>query len=231
MGQDVQRALALWAPQVLRTASIVRQLRAENYPTPAWLAVGVTAQGFPYEIQEFVPGHPAASVTATAARRLIDLLEHHTGLDPDPGRCWSAYVTGQLTDGGLLCRAAHCGPEGRAMAAECERLLSAHGEVQLPTGDLVHGDFRPANILFAGNRVSGVIDIEAVGSGSRVFDYASLLTAAAARGVAGPAPLAHCLAATALDLTVFVHEHHLGAGIAGLPTLRQRLNELVREAD
>ena len=110
---------------------------------------------------------------------LIDVLETQAGLDPDPQRCWSQFVTGQMTDqrDELFQGAAETGPTGQKLVNACERLLAAHGPVALPTGDLVHGDFRPGNILFHANHVSGVIDIEALGSGTRAFDYATLLSA------------------------------------------------------
>ncbi|MFE2985007.1 phosphotransferase [Streptomyces sp. NPDC059262] len=60
------------------------------------------------------------------------------------------------------------GPTGRDLVDACERLLAAHGPVALPTEDLVHGDVRHGNILFDADRVGGVIDIEALGSGTRV---------------------------------------------------------------
>jgi hypothetical protein len=61
--------------------------------------------------------------------------------------------------------------------------------------------------------VTGVIDIEALGSGTRAFDYATLLDydladatavellVAAGTEVAGPAVLAHCFVHVVLDLT------------------------------
>ena len=80
----------------------------------------------------------------------------------------------------------------------------------------MHGDFRLANIVFADDAVRGVVDIEALGSGTRVFDYATLLDhdhaddvavellVAAGSQVAGPTVLAHCLAHVVLDLAQFM---------------------------
>ncbi|GAA2373444.1 phosphotransferase [Streptomyces carpaticus] len=44
------------APQLLRAADAVERARDAGYPTPAWLAVGVAKSGFPYHIQQYVPG-------------------------------------------------------------------------------------------------------------------------------------------------------------------------------
>ncbi|WP_392675736.1 phosphotransferase family protein [Streptomyces sp. LN785] len=233
-----------WAPQIARAARSVAKVHSMGYPTPAWLAAGVTTDGFGYQIQELVPGRSRSQVTAHEAQLLIDVLETHAGLDPDPQRCWSQYVTGQMTDHReeLLQGAAETGPTGQQLVNVCERLLAAHGPVALPTGDLVHGDFRPGNILFHGDHVSGVIDIEALGSGTRAFDYATLLSAhditpealemlcSAGEQVAGPGVLAHCFAHVVLDLTVFVHQRELQPGIRNVSKLLDRAVILLNRA-
>ncbi|MFD3490126.1 aminoglycoside phosphotransferase family protein [Streptomyces sp. NPDC058690] len=234
-----------WAPQIERAARGVAKIRSAGYPTPAWLAVGLTANGFGYQIQELVPGRSRNQVTAHVAELLIDVLERHAGLDPDPQRCWSQFVTAQMTNqrDELLQRAAETGPTGKKLVAACERLLAVHGPVTLPTGDLVHGDFRPGNILFHANHVSGVIDIEALGSGTRAFDYATLLSAheitpeameilcTAGEQVAGPGALAYCFAQVVLDLTVFVHERELQPGIQNVSRLLDRVVILLNRAN
>ncbi|RFC78091.1 aminoglycoside phosphotransferase family protein [Streptomyces sp. AcE210] len=234
-----------WAPQIERAAGRVAKIRAAGYPTPAWHAVGTSAYGLGYQIQELVPGHSRSQVTACEAQLLIDVLEMHAGLDPDPQRCWSQIVTARMADQAAELRqqAAETGPTGRDLANACERLLAVHGPVTLPTGDLVHGDFRPGNILFHNARVSGVIDIEALGSGTRVFDYATLLSAhdispeamemlcTAGEEVAGPGALAYCFAQVALDLAVFVHQRNLRPGIENVAKLLQRVVILLNRAD
>ncbi|WP_183091711.1 phosphotransferase family protein [Streptomyces radicis] len=242
-----QQAVLKWspntaaAPQVLHAADVVARVRAAGYPTPAWLAVGVSQSGFPYQIQQFIPGRPASRVDAGTARLLIDLLESQAGLDPNPDHCWSQYVTTRLTHqrDEMRREVTATGPAGRDLLDACERLLAAHEPVTLPTGDLVHGDFRPGNILLDAGRVSAVIDIEALGSGSRVFDYATLLSAdeldptaqrlitAAGQRVAGPGPLACCFAVVALDLALFVHHRNLRRGIDHLPRLRDRIKAVI----
>jgi len=225
-----------WSAQVLQAAGVVAKLRAVGYPTPAWLAVGISDGGLPYQIQQFVAGQSPDRVTAGIAAVLIELVESHAGLDPDPGRCWSRYVTARMAE--LPREVCAIGPAGRDLLDACERLLAGHGPVTLPTEDLVHGDFRPANILLDAGRVAGVVDIEALGSGTRVFDYATLLSAdgvelgaqqliiAAGERVAGPRPLAYCLAEVVLDLAVFVHRRALPQGIASLERLRQLVESL-----
>ncbi|WUW22672.1 aminoglycoside phosphotransferase family protein [Streptomyces sp. NBC_01463] len=246
-----RQAVLKWNPardlarRIERAAEGVARIRAAGYPTPAWLAVGTSADGFGYQVQEYVVGHSPQQVGASEARLLIGLLETHTGLDPDPGRCWSRFVTGRIADrrGDLWRQADGTGPVGRELVRICERLLALHGPVVLPTGDLVHGDFRPGNILLHADRVSGVIDIEALGSGTRVFDYATLLSAhgitpdavrmlcAAGEHVAGPGVLAYCFAQVALDLTVFVHSRGLEPGIRNVSELLDRAAILLGRAE
>ncbi|MFG3365928.1 phosphotransferase family protein [Streptomyces sp. NPDC090032] len=232
-----------WAPQIERAAAAVAKIRAAGYPTPAWLAVGTSTDGFGYQIQELALGRSAQQLTAREARLLTDVLEMHAGLDPDPQRCWSEFVTTRMTGDDLWRQTAGTGPTGRDLVNACERLLAAHGPVTLPTGDLVHGDFRPGNLLFHADRVGGVIDIEALGSGTRVFDYATLLSAhditpealdllcAAGEQVAGPGVLAYCFAQVALDLTVFVHERNLQPGIQNVGKLLERTLILLDRAE
>lgn len=80
---------------------------------------------------------------------------------------------------------------------------------------MVHGDFRHSNVLFDRGTVSGVIDIEAIGSGPRVNDYATLLDHTdiepdalellvdAAVEAAGPDALRACFALVTMDLARF----------------------------
>ncbi|MGN5631563.1 phosphotransferase family protein [Streptomyces sp. AC154] len=234
-----------WAAQIARAAGGVSKIRSTGYPTPAWLAFGATSEGFGYQIQEFVPGRGESQVTEASALLLVDVLETQAGLDPDPQRCWSRFVTGQMTDhrDENLRRAAETGATGRKLAHACEQLLAAHGPVSLPSGDLVHGDFRPGNILFHADRINGVIDIEALGSGTRVFDYATLLSAhditpealdtlcTAGERVAGPGALAYCFAHVVLELTAFVHERGLEPGIQNVSKLLGRVMTLLNRAN
>jgi aminoglycoside phosphotransferase (APT) family kinase protein len=53
--------------------------------------------------------------------------------------------------------------------------VAPHRGFELPTGDLVHGDLNPDNVLLDGDRISALIDVEAVGRGSRMHDLATLL--------------------------------------------------------
>ncbi|MFJ4923678.1 phosphotransferase [Streptomyces sp. NPDC088725] len=201
-----------------RAAAAVERAAAGGYRTPAWLAAGVTGDGFPYNVQEFVPGSPARRLTAGIAGKLVPLLESQRGLDADPEHCWSRYVRERLDGTTVGVRRGMAGPgaRGHRFSAAIDALLAVSGDVELPAHDLVHGDFRLANILFPTKHTPTAVDIEALGSGTRAYDYATLLTEDdvdpagwdlirdAGEQVAGPAVLAHCFALAALELVDFV---------------------------
>ena len=212
-----------WAEQIQRASRAVAVVRRRGYPTPAWLAVGVTEAGFGYQVQEYVPGRPREYLAEETARRAVDLLELQRDLDPDPGRSWSEYLNTRIRDEwtSTMGEVAATGAAGSELTREAARLLSLYKFPVFPESDLVHGDFRLGNILFDAKTVSGVIDIEALGSGTRAFDYATLLDhdladeaavellVAAGSEVAGPAVLAYCLAHIVLDLALFMHRSRL----------------------
>ena len=214
-----------WAEQIQRASRAVAVVRRCGYPTPAWLAVGVTGCGFGYQVQEYAPGRPREHLTEETARRAVDLLELHRNLDPDPGRSWSEYVTTKFQDQwtSTISEVSATGLAGAELAEQAALMLSRYELPVLPKADLVHGDFRLGNILFDDETVGGVIDIEALGSGTRAFDYATLLDhdladdtavellVAAGREVAGPAVLARCLVHVVLDLALFMHRSRLPA--------------------
>lgn len=226
-----------WTSQVLRAQRAVSRVRAAGYPTPAWTSVGVTSTGVGYQVQEFVDGGELDLIGTGEARELIRVLELQRDLDPDPDRCWNDFLAEEVTSGlsALQTGVAAAGEAGRELAAACDRLLGEveGGQIRWPRADMVHGDFRMANILFQHGTVVGVIDIEAIGSGTRVFDYATLLDhpriepaalrllVEAAVCIAGPDVLRTCFAWVALDLTRFMVA-------AALPAAEEELAHRVR---
>jgi aminoglycoside phosphotransferase len=137
--------------------------------------------------------------------------------------------------------AGQLGTPGRSLIARYDRLLDEHPSAHLPTGDMVHGDFNTCNVLLHRGTVSGVIDVEALGSGSRVIDYACLLREAyvddyvvdvrrmlhrAGAAVAGPAALALCVTATAFFIVGFKRRHQPARVTRTLDRLHQLADDL-----
>ena len=234
----------LWAEQVQRASRAVAVVRDRGYPTPAWLAVGTTGSGSGYQVQEYAPGLPREHLTEDTARRAVDVLELQKDLDPDPERSWSEYVTNKFSDewATTIADISATGVAGAELAHHVTQLLARYEPPVFPQADLVHGDFRLGNILFDGNTVSGVIDIEALGSGTRVFDYATLLDddrvddsavellVDAGSDVAGPAVLAYCLVHVVVDLARFMHRSQLPAVIQQADRRTETLSTRVRLA-
>ena len=207
-----------WAEQVKRATRSVSLIRSRGYPTPAWLAVGVSRAGYGYEIQELVPGSTRTQLTVGVASSLIEVLELQAGLDPDPDRSWSVYLADWYTAqwAATTAAVAAMGPGGRSLVEASNTLLARFDAPSFPTQDLVHGDFRLGNVLFDREEVSGIVDIEALGSGSRALDYATLLDhpdadddavqllVTAGVRAADSAALAHSLVHVLLDLVMFM---------------------------
>lgn len=215
-----------WAPRVRRAAELVRRARAVGYPTPAWLAVGTTATGSPYQLQEFVDGAGVADASAigpTLARELIAICETQQGLVPEEETNWSAWAGGVVFDGwdGVWERVRAYGGEEAELVSRYDGLCRPYRDQALPRTDLVHGDLNVGNLIVDNGRIAGIIDIEAAGGGSRAYDLISLTTSAARDGAregvdelfleaalraGGRAAVAVCAAAAYASIAEFVHE-------------------------
>ncbi|WP_410784815.1 phosphotransferase family protein [Kribbella sp. C-35] len=212
-----------WAPRVRKAAELVRRARAVGYPTPAWLAVGTTAAGSPYQLQELVPGSPP-KLDDGLARQLIEICELQRDLLPEDHEVtWSGWSSGVVFDGwdGVWERV-------QAYDGETAELLELYGELcrpysdeELPRHDLVHGDLNMGNLLVDDGRITGIVDIEAAGGGARAYDLVGLATSAARDGAEagvdelfleaalranGRAAVAVCAAAAFASVAEFVHE-------------------------
>ncbi|MFF1822011.1 phosphotransferase family protein [Kribbella sp. NPDC058245] len=177
-----------WSPRVHRAADLVRRARAVGYPTPEWLAVGTTTAGSPYQLQAFVPGTPirgATLVDESLARQLIAACELQRDLVPEDIVNWSGYAHGVVFEGwedDLWERVRGYGGEVTDLINRYDALCRPHRDHPLPTNDLVHGDLNLGNLLVEDGLLTGIIDFEAAGSGSRVYDLISLAASAARDG-------------------------------------------------
>lgn len=206
------------AARMIAAEPAVASAVAAGYPTPPWRAAGMTPSGNGYVIMELARGAPVERLTAPVAERLIGTVELEEGLDPLPSRNWSDYVGSWYSErlSPALARVRALGPGGVQLAAACAAVQALVGKPRLRRADLVHGDLRLANVLFERGDVSGVVDIEALGSGSRAFDYATVLDSPYAEDdalklvvdagseVDGADALLSCTVLVFLDLALFV---------------------------
>lgn len=198
---------------------IIDRIRAAGYPTPRWLAAGVTVDGTAYHIVDFVSGEPMSRspLTLRAVEQLIDVIEGQANLDPDPTQDWSRYAWecafgDSVGDPRPMTR--QLGRSGIELIERFDDLLDPYADIQLPHGDLVHGDCNTSNVMRQHDEITGIVDAESSGSGTRAVDYATLLRDVMEKGadpdvisairragqaVAGRGVFTVCAAAVAFD--------------------------------
>lgn len=209
-----------WAPQVLRESRTVAHARARGYPTPAWLVVGATEDGFPYEVQEWVFGAPASRLDAQVAALITAVVASQAGIAPSTNQNWSMYARRVVfeNESGLHDAVAGFSEATRRVVSEIDQICAQHRHHRLPDDDLVHGDLSWQNILIDSGRISGIVDAEALGRGTRTIDLVTPLRQAyvlgsddgarvrllhAALDVSGASVLRVCAGSDAINILAF----------------------------
>lgn len=200
--------------------AVVEHIRSAGYPTPAWLASGVTVDGSAWSIQELVEGEPLRELTVANADMFVELVELQRTLTPPTDLIWNTYVRAVIFDEDhpYHQRLATGGPSLRQLVDEAVALAAPYESATLTETEMVHGDLSVANVLAREGRVVAVVDIDAVGRGCATYDLLSPVV----NGISwqsdpraierllrygldtyGPAPIALAAACLAIENTVW----------------------------
>ncbi|MEW2033747.1 phosphotransferase [Streptomyces roseifaciens] len=150
------------------------ELRRRGHPTARTLVHGPSPGGYTL-VQERMPGAPAVRGPGPEAlQELRAAVELQAGAGEGGPReqCWIAAA---VRDDAMGWWAAARARSARA-ARLCDRLgawLAAVPAPQ-PRTDLAFGDLNFTNVLVAGDRLSGIVDIDLLNAGDRCLDLARL---------------------------------------------------------
>lgn len=165
-------------------------LHRRGYPAPEYVGVGKSGATI-FTLQRRLPGQtlqrgpglpPAPELFAAVLPSLLAAIE----LQRDAGDLaqppWPAWLVDTIETGGdgyCLHATMRQAPRTAALLRRLQMLARRNLGDQARTGDVVHFDMNPANILHAGGRLSGVVDwnipFNGAGQGDRGFDIATLL--------------------------------------------------------
>jgi aminoglycoside phosphotransferase (APT) family kinase protein len=186
-----------WAAETPRTGPIVIKLRrgddalektrwcaahlpalaARGYPVPAILGHGLIGGEWHVTVQNRLPGRPLTALTGSRLGQVLRLTELQAAAGiPAGDRDFTGYVAHVLfddwddvwADAPRACAAA--GP----LCARLQRWLQPVWGFRLPATDYAHNDFNLSNILADGAAITGVVDWDEFGLGSRALDLVAL---------------------------------------------------------
>ena len=152
-------------------------LGARGYPVPAILWHGMVSAEWQLTVQSRLPGRPLVALGGPMLEEALRLVELQAGAGiADQDRDFTAYVANVLfddwdevwADAPRACAAA--GP----LCARVRRWLEPAWGLRLPPADYAHNDLNPSNILASGARITGVVDWDEFGLGSRALDLVAL---------------------------------------------------------
>ena len=168
--------------RVAWAAAALPVLAGRGYPVPEVVWHGRLDERWFLVVQTRLPGQPLDSLGPATLEDLLALVERQAGLGPVLGG-WdvSWWLSVVLFDGweGLWETTWQVAPRE---AARLRAFLEPAWGHRLPTGDVVHHDFGPHNVLAEDDTITGVVDWDDAGTGSRATDLASLLFARHERG-------------------------------------------------
>jgi aminoglycoside phosphotransferase (APT) family kinase protein len=173
-----------------RLVRLIGDLRSRGYPAPEYLGAG-EADGVVFTVQRLLPGEtldptsggpPEQNLFAALLPELLAAVE----LQADAGDLaeppWPGWLLRTIEAGGD----GYCLHETMRQAGGTARLLERLQELArrncdgpVRSGDVVHFDMNPANIVHDGGRLSGIVDwnipFDGACQGDRGFDVATLL--------------------------------------------------------
>lgn len=159
------------APRNPDAPAVVDYLRKAGYPTPAWLAAGVTDSGRPYSIQEFVFGDRVRRLDRRVADLIVDLVRLQRTLSPPTTFSWTTYMRDHVfADHASHQHLTSAGGAVADLLAGCVSLAGPYEDVDLPDAEMVHCDLNVSNFILRDGRIAGVVDIDAAGRGCAVYD-------------------------------------------------------------
>jgi Ser/Thr protein kinase RdoA (MazF antagonist) len=152
-------------------------LGARGYPVPAILWHGMISAEWQVTVQNRLPGHLLVTLGGPVLEEALRLVELQAGAGiADESRDFTGYVANVLfddwddvwADAPRACAAA--GP----LCVRLRRWLEPAWGLRLPPADYAHNDLNPSNILADGARITGVVDWDEFGLGSRALDLIAL---------------------------------------------------------
>jgi aminoglycoside phosphotransferase (APT) family kinase protein len=162
-------ARAAWTPNALAA------LAARGYPVPRMLWHGVLDERWSVVVLERLPGRPLQTLDDSTLEALLELVELQRDLAVEPG----GWDTAEWIELVLFEGWESWWDAAEAAAPETSRRLRTFVEParghRLPAGDLVHGDLNLSNVLAEDGAITGVVDWDAIGYGSRATDLAGPL--------------------------------------------------------
>jgi len=152
-------------------------LGARGYPVPTILWHGLISSQWQVTVQNRLPGRPVITLVGPMLSEALRLVELQAGAGiAAEDRDFAGYVANVLFDDWdeVWADAPHaCAPAG-PLCERVRRWLEPVWGLRLPPADYAHNDLNLSNILTDGTRITGVVDWDEFGLGSRALDLVVL---------------------------------------------------------
>jgi aminoglycoside phosphotransferase (APT) family kinase protein len=155
-------------------------LGARGYPVPAIVWHGLVGEEWHVVVQNRLPGHPLWPLRSLSWP-MLDALLRLVELQADAGvpagdRDFAGYVANVLFDDwdDVWRDAERASPVAAQLCARVRRWLQPVWGLRLPPADYANNDLNLSNILTDGSRITGVVDWDEFGLGSRALDLVVL---------------------------------------------------------
>jgi aminoglycoside phosphotransferase (APT) family kinase protein len=196
-----RRSGMTWAARARRTGAIVVKVRhgdhaeektrwcaahlpalgARGYPVPAILWHGMISDQWHVTVQNRLPGRPLFAPGVALDGPMLDAMLRLVELQADAGipageRDFTGYVANVLFDDwdDVWADAARACAAAGELRARLRRWLQPVWGLRLPAADYAHNDLNLSNVLTDGAMITGVVDWDGFGLGSRALDLVAL---------------------------------------------------------
>jgi aminoglycoside phosphotransferase (APT) family kinase protein len=160
-------------------AANLPRLAARGYPVPTIVWHGLLEDEWHAVVQRRLPGHPLASLNAPMLDAMLSLVDLQADADADISpdeRDFAGYIANVLFDDwdhvwGDAARASTAADE---LCGRIRGWLQPVWGLQLPPTDYTNNDLNLSNVLSDGKQITGVVDWDEFGLGSRAIDLTAL---------------------------------------------------------
>lgn len=160
-----------------RARMVTERIRILGVPAPRYTLIDTLSEGVTYWLQTTLRGQPPARLSVEQIHQLLVWNGRQAGQALSPEQDWSWYVRAVVFAGksGWKDSLRDYSSETRTVLAGLEQVTAGKEVSVSRTGDLVHGDLVPGNVLVAEGKVTGIVDWDAAGCGDRALDLSKLL--------------------------------------------------------